>query len=81
MNKPKYETGAYHVLLFGKHGTQTGKESADTYEEAHRIGKAQIQRPPAASYVVTRVMYNSLDAYYPWQVTDEEEVGVVRRLE
>jgi len=72
MAEPKYETGRYLVLCFNKHGTQVGTHKAETYTQAHAIGKERTSRPPAASYVVTRVMYNSLDAYYPWQVPEDD---------
>ena len=70
MSEPKYETGTLQVLLFNKYGTQVQTIKAETYEQAHAIGKEYISRPPASSYVITRVMYNSLDAYYPWQVPE-----------
>lgn len=71
MDKPKYETGSYHVLFFGKHGTPTDRVTVDTYQEAHSVGRSKTKSPPHASYVVLRVMFNSMDTYYPWETEED----------
>lgn len=72
---PKYESGTYLVLLFNKHGTQVASHKVLSLEGAHYLGKARIRMPPAASYVIMRTMYNSIDAYFPWQVPEDDIDG------
>ncbi len=66
--KNKYKTGIYHVHLFDKHGTKqkTLLEERGLIKAQER-GKKKIQKPPYASYVVTRVITNSNDSSDPWE--------------
>lgn len=70
----KYETGSYHVLLFDRYGSKqhtqrgfTGLLVADAY------GQSRIQEEDMASYVVIRVLRNSLDHLGSYNV-DEKDI-------
>lgn len=70
----KHQTGKYSTLLFDKHGTLKETISGqENYRLADQKGRDQTKAPPYASYVVTRVITNSLDRSYPWaDPTDTE---------
>ena len=61
-----YESGKYRVYLFDKHGTKQKTVFAETLTEAQALGHSMTAEPPYASFVVTRVLYNSLDSSNPW---------------
>ena len=62
----KYETGKYLVMFYDVHGTKQNAVPADSFTAAEEIGDKGISQPPYASYVVVRVIKNSLDNAYPW---------------
>lgn len=61
-----YESGKYRIHLFDKHGTKQETVYAETLTGAQELGRNMTAEPPYASFVVTRVLYNSLDSSYPW---------------
>lgn len=61
-----YETGKYRVYLFDKHGTKQETVFAENLTSAMELGEEMTQYPPHASFVVTRVLHNSLDSSNPW---------------
>jgi hypothetical protein len=68
----KYETGTYLVLLFDKHGTQIGTEKATNFISARELGREKTKEPPAASFVVTHTLFNSIDNSDPWSCKHED---------
>ncbi len=65
--KNKYKTGNYMVFLFDAHGTKQTSFNAINYTKAMEKGKDKTSKPPYASFVVTRVVHNSLDRADPWE--------------
>jgi hypothetical protein len=72
----KYETGRFHLHLFDKHGTKLETLMKDNLTQAQADGEERIKAPPAASYVVTRILFNSIDRSYPWNVPPGQLVEV-----
>jgi len=64
----KYKTGKYLILLFDQHGTKQKTVFADSYTEALKKGRKNTTKPPYASFIVIRVLHNSLDTFNPWGV-------------
>ena len=62
----KYETGTHIVLLFDKHGSALESKKHDNFSTAKTYGEDAIKNPPAASFVITRTVFNSIDNSYPW---------------
>lgn len=68
-----YETGIYRIELFDKHGSKQHTEFAPNYVLAVAKGGILTEAPPFASFVVTRVLYNSIDKADPWSCKDHEQ--------
>ncbi len=64
--KNKYKTGDYTIILFDQHGTKQKTIYAQSCTQAMNKGEKKTKKPPYASYVVSRVIKNSLDNAYPW---------------
>jgi hypothetical protein len=62
----KYQTGVYHLHLFDKHGSKQETRILHSLIAADKEGAVLIQKPPFASYAITRVLRNSIDEAYPW---------------
>jgi len=62
----KYKTGSFQILLFDQYGTLNKTLIRDNLAEADNDGRESILYPPHASYVIMRVITNSLDRSYPW---------------
>jgi len=67
----KYQTGDYLTLFFDVYGTQQDSVASCNFLEADANGRKGIKTPPYASYVVVRVMTNSLDRANPWSCSQE----------
>jgi hypothetical protein len=64
----KYQTGIYHIHLFDKHGTkQKTLLEKRNFVKAKKRGKKKCLKPPYASFVVTKVLFNSQDNNDPWR--------------
>lgn len=69
----KYQTGSYRVLLFSKYGTKVADLDAGvTYMDALSIGRNAAASSSVGSFVIVRVVHNSLDGH-PSTVRDLEE--------
>lgn len=68
----KYETGTHIVLLFDKHGSVIESKKHGNFSDAKAYGIEETQAPPAASFVITRTVFNSIDNSYPWNCKQEE---------
>lgn len=55
-----YLPGQYHVLLFDRIGSRAGKRMAGSFTEAMAAGEQSRQARECHSYVVCRVLHNSL---------------------
>ena len=64
----KYQTGSYHLHLFDKFGSLYETHYCENLTESKKIGEVAIASPPCASYAITRVLANSIDTAYPWDV-------------
>lgn len=73
----KYETGKFHLHLFDKHGTKLETVVKENITQAQAHGEERIKQPPAASYVVTRILFNSIDRAYPWDVPKGQRIPEV----
>lgn len=62
----KYATGKYMIRFYDVHGTKQAQVPADSYTDAISVGDKGISTPPYASFVVMRVLHNSLDNANPW---------------
>jgi hypothetical protein len=62
----KYRTGSYMIVFYDVHGTKQETVSAESFSAAEAVGDKGISAPPYASYVITRVIKNTLDNAYPW---------------
>ncbi len=62
----KHLTGTYLVYFYDKYGTKQDTVPADSFTQAEAVGDRGISQPPYASYVVVRVLKNTLDTSYPW---------------
>lgn len=73
----KYRTGQYHLHLFDKHGTKRETRVLSSYTAAKLEGVELIKEPPFASFAVTRVLHNSIDTAFPWDVDPTKYVEVL----
>lgn len=69
----KYDTGSYHVVLFDRYGskldTLTGFSSLTVAES---IGQMAVdEQHDVVSYVVTRILKNSLDFHASYHVKED----------
>ena len=62
----KFETGKYLVFIYDPYGTKQATVKADSFIDAVRKGTDMTLNPPLASYVILRVLANSLDNANPW---------------
>jgi len=72
----KYDTGHYLLLLFTKHGDKAQTIPHLDFMTAQAEGEAMIKNPPYASFVVLRVLLNSIDRAFPWEVKDSDILDV-----
>lgn len=68
----KYTTGQYILILFTKHGDKAQTIDHTNLMKARAEGEEKIKNPPYASFVVLRVITNSIDTAYPWDVRPED---------
>jgi hypothetical protein len=71
MEGNKYKTGVYHLHLFDKHGSRADMRISNSFTAAQQDGDELIKNPPYASYVITRVMKNTLDNAWPWDIKED----------
>lgn len=81
MDGNKYKTGKFHIHLFDRHGTRADTRMAESFIAAEQEGDELIKVPPYASYVITRVLKNTLDTAWPWDVKDHELLEGLQREE
>lgn len=55
-----YNPGQYHVLLFDRIGSRTGKLAAESFTAAMAAGEQARQAGECHSFVVLRVLHNSM---------------------
>ena len=67
----KYETGQYIVRIFDKYGTAQQDLKAPNYIGAVQLGVGETAG--GGSFVVLRVLHNSLDGHPTTVGNDEEE--------
>lgn len=72
----KYRTGHYLLLLFTKHGDKAQTIPHDNFLMAQAEGEDKIKNPPYASFVIIRVLHNSVDTHYPWTVRPEDVLEI-----
>lgn len=68
----KYAPGAVHLILFDKHGSAQKTIQHTNFLEAETQGDELTAKPPYASYVITKVLKNSTQNAFPWELSPEE---------
>ena len=70
----KYRTGDYIVLLFNHYGTRIAERRETSWIRSKLLGDEWVGEAKAASFVIIRTVYNSLDDH-PVVVGNLEEVS------
>ena len=74
MTMAKYAPGAYHVILFDRFGGRKDVIQAKSLLDGQRIGNQQLKDNDVyGSFVVLRVVYNSLGHYA--RINDDNSEG------
>ena len=76
----KHKTGNYLIYLYDKYGTKQDTVSAESYTLAEAAGDKAISTEPYASYVIVRVIKNSLDNAHPWSRNVESSQGEIEEM-
>ena len=69
----KYTTGSYLITLFGKMGNRLDTESVESFTSGVEKGTQYVDSGAIHSFVVSRVVFNSLEPYVDqkWVPKDE----------
>ena len=70
----KYTTGDYMVLMFNAYGSRVAERKETSWIRSKLRGEEWVEDARAASFVIIRTVYNSLDGH-PTTVGNLEEVS------
>ena len=76
----KHKTGNYLIYLYDKYGTKQDTVPADSFTLAEAAGDKAISIEPYASYVIVRVIKNSLDNANPWSRNVQSSQGEIEEM-
>ena len=70
----KYVTGSYLLTLFGKAGNRLDTESVESFTSGTERGTSYLSEGVIHSFVVSRVVYNSLepDVDHKWVPKEQQ---------
>jgi len=76
---PKYRTGSYSLTTFDQYGTKLALASCPSLTDASVMGEDAVARGDAFSYVIQRVIVNSLDNAWESKRTPNELDDLARK--